>query len=192
MWTAFVATSSAVVTEAFVRSLQDDLVSQSSLSVSSLLLILLDSLTHSNSRRSNILSFSFMLHVYSATPPNVFPKTLLTHLLITLLEIFFLHLSFALPCRPLRWPITAVFTLTGQFFALRAWMDPTDVDGVWDGPVWLNRIPGIIFEAFIVLTIFLKLVAALLRGDPLTSDNILGHEASWPRMREDFAVSVIR
>lgn len=176
MWLSFEATSLAVVTEAFVRSLQDDLASQSSF---------------------NLLSFSFLLHVHSGTPQGFFPTSVVTHLLITLLELFSLHLSFALPLPPLRWPITAFYNVLGQMYTLKVMFDylndPSIENGAhWDGPVWINRVPELGIETVILFSWLLRLAAALLRAEPITISSILGHDVNRPRMREDFGVSLFR
>lgn len=39
----------------------------------------------------------------------------------------------------------------------------------WDGTVWLNRAPEMMFEALIILTVSLRGIAALLRRDEVRS-----------------------
>lgn len=172
MMEIFIGTASAIVTEAFVRALDDDLVRQTSF---------------------NILSFSFLLHIHSTPsatiPPNQFPNQLYLHLLLVLSELFSLHLSYSLqpPLPPLKLWITGFYSLLGQGLIAKAlstaWknrMELATVNGAaavfnsvesgrsWEGSVLLSRLPEIGFEIAIVLTIFLRLIAAALRREPVS------------------------
>ncbi|KAM0756102.1 hypothetical protein T439DRAFT_320792 [Meredithblackwellia eburnea MCA 4105] len=162
LWLTFLAVSLAILTDTFVRALDDDLHTTAGF---------------------NLLSFSFLLHVHShpyptpslssnspsfnsATPgavaANVTAKAashflptltnrrslntanlntltpLRIHLLLTLLELLVLHTSFSLPPRlanPLRLPITGVFSLASQFFVLRGFRN-----------AWLAALDGVFIE----------------------------------------------
>lgn len=173
MMEIFVGTASAIVTEAFVRALDDDLVRQTSF---------------------NILSFSFLLHIHSTPsatiPPNQFPNQLYIHLLLVLSELFTLHCSYSLqpPLPPLKLYITGFYSLLGQGLIARAvslaWknrMKLVTVNGAaavfnsvesgrsWEGSVFLSRLPEIGFEIAIVLTVVLRLIAAALRREPVST-----------------------
>lgn len=181
MWEVFIATAVASVSETFVRALnvgwsrleprrrwltlpppeQDDLASHTSF---------------------NLLSFSFLLHINSTPIPSTSnitstlapPIQLYSHLLLTLAELLTLHTSFAFtpPLPALRLPITAFYSVIGQVFVVRGlvrmWNGAFDEVGssiAWEGTVWLNRAPEMVFELLGLLTIALRWLAAVLRRE---------------------------
>ncbi|ORY77657.1 hypothetical protein BCR35DRAFT_305441 [Leucosporidium creatinivorum] len=188
MWEVFIATAVASVSETFVRALNDDLASHTSF---------------------NLLSFSFLLHINSTPIPSTSnltstlapPIQLYSHLLLTLLELLTLHTSFAFtpPLPALRLPITAFYSAIGQVFVVRGLMrmwsgsfDDVGASIAWEGTVWLNRAPEMVFELLGVLTIALRWLAAVLRREEVSQDTILGHPSHLPRMHDDFAIAAIR
>lgn len=176
----------AVLSETFVRALDDDLASQTTF---------------------NLLSFSFLLHVHSQPPlteASSFPLQLYIHLLLVLLELFTLHLSytFSPPLPSLRLAITGIYSLVGQGFVVKGmyltWIHRGYVTELsqralfanagnnWEGTVLMNRLPEMCFEVVIVLTIALRLIAAVLRREEVSLLCIdLFHEQSLTCRRID-------
>jgi hypothetical protein len=151
MWQIFVASVVAVGTEHFVRSLIDD---------------------PSHQTTFNLVSFSYFLHSQTlSTPQDDFPTRLYYHLLLTVVELFSLHLYsvFSPPIRNLRLPITAVFSLIGQGFVISALADLFKGDtrqiGISSHNLVMSRSPDLISELIAGVTIVLKFLAVALRGE---------------------------
>lgn len=182
LWQTYVAVAVSLTCENFVRSLADDLPSPSHMNLLSFAFLL-----HINSYGSS----------GSGTSIKGSTQTYL-YLLICLLEIVTLQASYALPAirlaishqpvsvqqrrrlltaRSSRLAITAFYSFVGQAFAMRAWAklfgfisvgSAEDVEDVIAGPVWLNKLPEVVFEVVVGLSVGLKLAAALIRGEEVS------------------------
>ncbi|GAA5882644.1 hypothetical protein JCM3774_004087 [Rhodotorula dairenensis] len=215
LWQCYLAIAAAVTGETFVRALTDDLPHAhhqfNLLSFSFLLHV------HSGPSSSS-----------AATPAT--HSELYTYLLVTLLEILALQLSYCAPHLPLvnkldaayrnrisslgthrrspavrvyRLPITALFSLVGQYFAFRSWTrllaavaPPTTAavprEAEEFGTVWLNKVPEVVLEVIVGSSIALKLLAALIRGEELSMENLVGPASLTPQPEEDYAVALIK
>ncbi|GAA5876034.1 hypothetical protein JCM8547_003537 [Rhodosporidiobolus lusitaniae] len=217
LWQAFLSIALSLVCETFTRALSDDLPSV---------------------HHFNLLSFAFLLHVHSASSPSSSSNTatgavaankeLYIYLLLTLCELITLQSSYCLPflrssprnphprsrrrapARAYRLPITLVYSLLAQFFAVRSWIrlftppSPGSVaaEAVNSGrragelevfsTIWLNKVPEVCFEIIVGASLGLKALAALIRGDEMTLDNIVGPPASAYDREEDYAVALIK
>lgn len=202
LWSAFIAVVVAIVTEAFVRSLDDDLSRQTNF---------------------NLVSFSYFCHSQSqplfTTEP--FSAPLYLYLFLTLAELFSLHLAsiFTPPYRSKRFPITAVFSILNQIFVGACMLQVFSASGKglahsppWQTTIWLTRLGEVASEALILSTVFLKLFAALCRRDPVRDESILshfgrrltlliiqitmetvfGHSTHYPRFKSDYSTEMIK
>lgn len=186
LWQCYLAVGATVTGETFVRALADDL-------------------PHAH-HQFNLLSFSFLLHVHSASSSGNHSE-LYTYLLITLAEILALQITYCAPHLPLvnrldaayrsrfaaspgttrlasrriyRLPITALCSLTAQYFALRSWSrifsprssSAADHNTVGEaeefGTVWLNKVPELVLEFIVGTSVALKTLAAVIRGEEVS------------------------
>jgi hypothetical protein len=88
--------------------------------------------------------------------------------------------------RPYRLPITAFFSLLSQFFAIRSWVrlftaSPIISNGGGGAvagsrradleifsTIWLNKVPEVCFQVIVGVSLGLKLLAALIRGEEVS------------------------
>ncbi|GAA5933797.1 uncharacterized protein JCM15063_000468 [Sporobolomyces koalae] len=218
LWQTFLAISTSITCETFVRSLSDD-----------------SPTLHS----FNLLSFSFLLHA-QAHPSNQDPdehRELYLYLALTLVELITLQLSYLVPYLPTwrtrartdhvefdrpesaaptstryRFPITLVFSILNQLLTLRAFYEfYLHVSGAfkpWTMPaigeevvmerysaggalIWFNKLPELGFELVVLASISLKTLAALIRGEELSRENLVGAPIPWD-LSEDYAVVLIK
>lgn len=199
LWQCYLAVCATVTGETFVRALSDDL-------------------PHAH-HQFNLLSFSFLLHVHSASSTTTGNHSeLYTYLLITLGEILALQITYCAPHLPLvnkldqayrsrfaplspgvnnrsasmrriyRLPITALCSLTAQYFALRSWSrvfsssSPRSTAADHNnsknnvvvgeaeefGTVWLNKVPELVLEFIVGTSVALKFLAAVIRGEEVS------------------------
>ncbi|GAA5889093.1 hypothetical protein JCM6882_009740 [Rhodosporidiobolus microsporus] len=114
--------------------------------------------------------------------------------------------------RPHRLAITALFSLLSQYFALRSWVrlfsPPAPSSGGSAGgdeasaaarhagdavvSIWLNKAPEVGLEVVVGVSLGLKALAALIRGEELSRENIVGHPALAPSREEDYGVALIK
>ncbi|GAA5996511.1 hypothetical protein JCM5350_004001 [Sporobolomyces pararoseus] len=109
-----------------------------------------------------------------------------------------------------RFPITLFFSLFSQYLAIRSYLNfYRDInspllsttrggeggdggDGGGGGAlIWFNKLPEIGFELVVTVSLGLKLFAALIRGEELSQENILGPPIYWDST-EDYAVVLIK
>ncbi|BGP34681.1 hypothetical protein JCM10296v2_006503 [Rhodotorula toruloides] len=206
LWQTYVAVAVSMTCENFVRSLADDLPSPSHMNLLSFAFLL-----HINSYGTNGAGMS----IKGSTQTYLY-------LLICLLEILTLQASYALPAirlaysrqpitlqqrrryltaRSSRLAITAFYSFVGQAFAMRAWAhlfgivsagNTEDVEEIIAGPVWLNKLPEVVFEVVVGLSVALKLAAALIRGEELSFNNLVGQPATAPSPDEDYAIALVK
>ncbi|GAA5916733.1 hypothetical protein JCM8208_003608 [Rhodotorula glutinis] len=104
--------------------------------------------------------------------------------------------------RKYRLPITALFSLVQQAFALRCfavlwgWVDASPERRMLEadqfGTVWLNKVPELCFEVIIASSVAVKALAAAIRGEELSFDNLVGHPVMSPTSEEDYPVALIK
>ncbi|GAA5821530.1 hypothetical protein JCM11251_000893 [Rhodosporidiobolus azoricus] len=213
LWSTFLAVAASLVCETFTRALSDDLPS-----VHHFNLLSFSFLLHVHSGPP--LSSSSSSDKASTTRVNIdlYTYLLLTLLELTTLQLSYC-LPF-LPSlrrrssprpprratstpRPYRLPITAFFSLVSQYFALRSWarlfsaVNAGGEDGAKAGgdavvSIWLNKAPEVGFEVIVGVSLGLKALAALIRGEELSRENIVGHPALAPSREEDYGVALIK
>ncbi|GAA5857240.1 hypothetical protein JCM9279_001816 [Rhodotorula babjevae] len=104
--------------------------------------------------------------------------------------------------RKYRLPITAAFSLVQQLLALRCfavlwgWIDASPERRMLEadqfGTVWLNKVPELCFEVIVVSSVAVKALAAAIRGEELSFDNLVGHPVMSPSSEEDYPVALIK
>ncbi|BGP27005.1 clathrin-coated vesicle protein [Rhodotorula toruloides] len=206
LWQTYVAVAVSLTCENFVRALADDLPSPSHMNLLSFAFLL-----HVNSYGTTGAGTS----IKGSTQTYLY-------LLICLLEILTLQASYVFPAvclaysrqpialqqrrriltaRSSRLAITAFYSFVGQAFAMRAWAklfgfvqagSAEDVEEVIAGPVWLNKLPEVVFEVVVGLSVGLRLVAALIRGEELSFDHVVGQPATAPSPDEDYAIALVK
>ncbi|KPV73802.1 uncharacterized protein RHOBADRAFT_54399 [Rhodotorula graminis WP1] len=104
--------------------------------------------------------------------------------------------------RKYRLPITALFSLVQQAFAMRSfavlwgWVDASPERRMLEsdqfGTVWLNKVPELCFEVVVASSVAVKALAAAIRGEELSFDNLVGHPVMSPTSEEDYPVALIK
>ncbi|GAA5989048.1 hypothetical protein JCM10908_006284 [Rhodotorula pacifica] len=110
--------------------------------------------------------------------------------------------------RAYRLPITMAFSLVAQGFAIRSWSrlyffaastttsSAASADGVREaeefGTVWLNKVPEVVLEVIVGSSVLLKGLAAVIRGEELSMENLVGPSSLTPQPEEDYAVALIK
>ncbi|GAA6022078.1 hypothetical protein JCM10207_001041 [Rhodosporidiobolus poonsookiae] len=112
--------------------------------------------------------------------------------------------------RPHKLAITAVFSLLAQGFALRSWVrlfalarsaggaqgeeggEGAAADIEVFSTVWLNKLPEVAFEVVVVVSVGLRLLAALVRGEEISRESIVGSPALAPNREDEYAVALIK
>ncbi|BGP42772.1 hypothetical protein JCM10449v2_006784 [Rhodotorula kratochvilovae] len=209
LWSAFVAAALGLTCETFVRALADDTSNTQHLNLLSFSFLLH---VHSSPARRAAGEDSAAEGEGAWRPPT----NLYTFLVLLLLELVALQLSYCAHFllspppspgrrtspRKYRLPITAFFSLLQQFFALRSWavvwgLVPTSAaqraaEAEQFGTVWLNKVPEICFEVVVGASVAVKALAAVIRGEELSFENVVGHPAMSPTSEEDYPVALIK
>ncbi|GAA5887021.1 hypothetical protein JCM5296_001568 [Sporobolomyces johnsonii] len=211
LWTTFLSIALSLTCETFVRALSDDMPNLHSFNLLSFSFLL-----HVHS------SITPKASAAATPAAELYLYLLLTLLELLTLQLsyclpFFPSRNPARPRRPTttrsyRLAITAFFSIVAQFFALRAWVrvfgpsfflsgeDATPAPEGGDelhvefmpGMIWWNKLPEVAFELVVGVSVGLKALAALIRGEPMTLDNLVGHPQMAPSAEEDYAVALIK
>ncbi|GAA6050945.1 hypothetical protein JCM3770_005336 [Rhodotorula araucariae] len=223
LWSAFLAASLGLACETFVRALADDTSNSQHLNLVSFSFLL--HVHSSPTRRAAGEPAEGARPGADAEGDGGAawhaPTNLYTFLVLLLAELVALQLSYcahfvlaahgggrapgpgrrASP-RRYRLPITAVFSLAQQYFALRSWavvwglVPATAAERAAEaeqfGTVWLNKVPEICFELVVGASVAVKALAAAIRGDELSFENVVGHPAMAPTSEEDYPVALIK
>ncbi|BGP57656.1 hypothetical protein JCM8202v2_005300 [Rhodotorula sphaerocarpa] len=229
LWQCYLAICTTVACETFVRALSDDL-------------------PHAQHQFNLLsFSFLLHIHS-GPTPTRAGHgkyTELYTYLLLTLVEILALQISYCAPHLPLvrrldaryrawlgrganrphatsarvyRLPLTAIFSLLGQYYAVRSWArlfrpsaavaravaspgsaasaEAVVADRIREvedlGTVWLNKAPEVTLELIVGVSVALKALAAAIRGEELSVENLVGPRTLAPQPEEDYAVAMIK
>ncbi|GAA6032897.1 hypothetical protein JCM8097_000037 [Rhodosporidiobolus ruineniae] len=222
LWSTFLSIAVSLACETFVRALSDDLPSTHHFNLLSFSFLL-----HVHSVPPGAASSSSSGNKVGGGGSAAMTE-LYTYLLLTLLEVLTLQASYCLPfvlpsrfsssasartppgrrrARPYRLPITALYSLLAQFFAVRSWirifggLSPSPESGEGAGgradlevfsTIWLNKVPEVCFEVVVGVSLGLKVLAAAIRGEEISVDSIVGHPAMAPSREEDYAVALIK
>ncbi|GAA5974277.1 hypothetical protein JCM11641_006708 [Rhodosporidiobolus odoratus] len=201
LWSSFISIAVCLACETFVRALSDDAQHTNHFNLLSYAFLL-----HVHSAPSPSTSSG-------AVAAN--NRELYIYILLTLLELSTLQLSYAFPFlvrsptptqlrrrrkSPYRLAISAFYSLLSQYFAVRSWIRIFDGTGsqAKEGrelevfsTIWLNKVPELCFEIVVVTSLGLKGLAALIRNEEMSFENIVGH-ATPPSRDEDYAVALIK
>ncbi|GAA5937406.1 hypothetical protein JCM1841_000526 [Sporobolomyces salmonicolor] len=216
LWTTFLSIALSLTCETFVRALSDDMPNLHSFNLLSFSFLL-----HVQSsippKASATSTPAAELYLYLLLTLLELLTLQLSYCLPFLVPSFISSRNPARPrrsatTRSYRLAITAFFSLVAQFFAIRAWMcvfGPSfALNGEDDAPVpegsgelhvvfmpgmfWWNKLPEVAFELVVGVSVGLKALAALIRGEPMTLDNLVGHPQMAPSAEEDYAVALIK
>lgn len=212
LWQCYLAVCATVTGETFVRALSDDLPHAHH----QFNLLSFSFLLHVHSASSTTTTTAAGSH-----------SELYTYLLITLGEILALQITYCAPHLPLvnkldqayrsrfaplspgvnrsasmrriyRLPITALCSLTAQYFALRSWSrvfssprsaadhnNSNNVVGEAEefGTVWLNKVPELVLEFIVGTSVALKTLAAVIRGEEVSSLSLSLFLGVWSQIR---------
>ncbi|GAA6003073.1 uncharacterized protein JCM10292_000326 [Rhodotorula paludigena] len=220
LWATFVAASVGLTCETFVRALSDDLPNVQHFNLLSFSFLLHVHSTPLRARSAGGPDPSSQPEHPGS--PNLYTFLLLTLLELLALQLSYClhHLSGPSSSSPARrapahrsvrkyrLPITAFFSLLQQACAIRSWLRVWGYLGSGTGSgggaharateaeefgtVWLNKIPEILFEGVVGASVGLKALAALIRGEELSFENIVGHPAMSPTSEEDYPVALVK
>ncbi|GAA5946125.1 hypothetical protein JCM3765_000125 [Sporobolomyces pararoseus] len=204
LWQTFLSIACSITLETLVRSLSEDEPNLHSFNLLSFS-FLLHVQSHSTTTTEGDNEDNRQLYIY---------------LLLTLLELVSLQISYLLPyfnlrqsttrtrtttttTKRFRFPITLFFSIFSQYLAINCYSNfykdlnnnsqsPAAEGGGGGGAlIWFNKLPEIGFELVVTISLGLKLFAALIRGEELSRENLLGPPIYWDST-EDFAVVLIK
>ncbi|GJN93689.1 hypothetical protein Rhopal_006746-T1 [Rhodotorula paludigena] len=220
LWATYVAASVGLTCETFVRALSDDLPNVQHFNLLSFSFLLhVHSAPLRGRSTSGGGGPDPSQHSEHPGSPNLYTFLLLTLLELLALQLSYCLHHLSTPSSPARrapahrsvrkyrLPITAFFSLLQQACAIRSWLRVWGYLGSGSGSggaharateaeefgtVWLNKIPEILFEGVVGASVGLKALAALIRGEELSFENIVGHPAMSPTSEEDYPVALVK
>ncbi|GAA5906131.1 uncharacterized protein JCM6883_005453 [Sporobolomyces salmoneus] len=221
LWQTFLSISTSITLETFVRALSDDTPSLHSFNLLSFSFLLhvqshpsTSTSLSSNGATGGGNGGNEQLYLYLLLT-NLELVALQSSYLLPYLPSSFPFSSRSRPTtsrtttttKRYRFPITMVFSFVSQFLAIRSYYllwtslstpvpssssPPSQhLQGGEVGLIWFNKLPELFFTSLILLSLGLKLVASLIRGEELSRENLVGAPVWWD-FEEDYGVVLIK